>query len=473
MLDELVSKIKTKLASDNLFYFSLDPERALGLEQLLKENLTIVASQNSQYYDLFKQAQIKYLHINSENLQTLNSHQLIASKQFVDYFEANKTSTNYFQTFKISSAFAKNVQKLNGYLLNTDGQQNRLFENKISQYNMLVNTSVNLPKSLVIDLSNNDYQQLSEQLGARFVVQFNRSHTGQGTFFINNANEYQNLVALFPGRSVKVSEFISGEAYTVNACVTRQGTLIAGLSYQLTGISQLTMHQGGTVGNDWQQRIGFEDQTQQQIINLVTQIGDVMYKAGYLGLFGVDLIIKQGVPYFIEINARQAASVAMWSKIQLLENQVPLALFHLLEFMQIDYTIDINQYNFQNTSPLPYSQIFMRAKQNTLINKQISMGVYRLQSDNSAYDFVNDQSRANVIYLDEDQDKPLILQKSAYSIDQIPDQSMLILSPAQGVTIAQGAELARLQLKSSAFEKDGQIKPWILEIFKTLELYMS
>ena len=163
-IGSLVSKVNNKLEGSAYFYLSNDPERALGLETLLK-NYHVVHIDRSQYLDDFAAAGIKYFCLQEELPAEIppgqelfrSSLKLIKSPKFLSYFASNKQQINYFQTFKISPAFAISVNGLGGVLLNTPAILNRLFEDKISQYQELTNLPVSLPKTIIAKLSDLSY----------------------------------------------------------------------------------------------------------------------------------------------------------------------------------------------------------------------------------------------------------------------------------------------------------------------------
>jgi hypothetical protein len=198
-----------------------------------------------------------------------------------------------------------------------------------------------------------------------------------------------------------------------------------------------------------------------------------MQQDGFSGMFGLDFIVKEdGSHFFIEINARQPASIPMYSKIQLAQKQIPLALLHLAEFLEIDYMIDIEQYNFENLKPVNFSQIFIRAPKDCQIRCRLQAGIYRLQGDNAGYDPVKQSVTPDTIFLDEQRDKSLIFQKNSYSIhDFSAGPGMLILTQRAGRIIKANEEFARMQINSNALLASGELKGWIVEVLKAVYSY--
>ena len=474
-LDSVTSKVNKALENSKLFYLANDPERALGLEKLIT-NLVIVHIDNNEYLDDFDLLNIKYYCLAKESTFSTDffrsSIKLIKSPEFQKFFDKEKALKNYFQTFKISKAFEIAVQSLNANLINTPASLNRRYEDKISQFQILSKLPIQLPKSKIAILCDLTYQNLSTEFGEEFIIQFAWGHTGSSTVFIKNEEDFSKVLQDFSKRTVKVSEFVDGVAYTVNCCITRQGIAFGGLSKQITGIEQLTPLTGGTVGNDWSQYSEFINGLE-NLKNEIMIIGERMKQDGYFGLFGLDLIVKEdGSHVFIEINARQPASIPMYTKIQLSLGQIPLSLLHLAEFLNIEYKIDIKEYNNANMLPSNFSQIFIRAPKDSEIKTRLTSGIYRLQGDNAGFNPVTDQQTPNTIFLDEQRDKSLIFQKPAYSIDQVDGVTgILLLTQSPGRIIKGNDEFARIQIATSAFQSNVQLKQWIVEALQAVYNY--
>lgn len=470
-LQSLLGKVNQKLENASLFYLSNDPEKSIGLEKRLI-NFHPVFIDDSQFIEYFKLNGLKHFSLKENNTAEVfrSSVKLIKSPEFLNYFNTNKRAVNYIQTFKISSPFAFQVEQLKAYSLNTSAQLNRTFEDKITQYQSISKLGIQLPKTVIGVFGELIYSDLVRQFGERFVVQFERGHTGSGTIFINNKDEFENIKKEFPARHVRVSEFLEGREYTINACVGKNGVYIGGLSVQITGIEGLAAFRGATIGNDWSYRQDFVNGIE-GLLDDVKKIGDDMRINGYKGLFGVDLIVlPTGAHRIIEINARQPASIPMYTKIQLLSEQIPLSLIHLAEFMGIEYDIDVNEYNLTNTRPQYYSQVFLRPLDNFVIQTEIKMGIYSLKGDsidNNAT--INNESKGNAIFLDEEKDKALSYVSSGFTINDIKNEGILLMTQKKGLLIKMNGELSRIQLSQSALDATGVLKPWIKEVLLAIK----
>jgi glutathione synthase/RimK-type ligase-like ATP-grasp enzyme len=449
-LESAVKKINRHLENSALFYLSNDPERALGLEKLLP-SLHIVYIDSSQYGPYLDATDVKSMCLADlgGDSEYRSSAKLIRSPEFVEYFNKHKKAKNYIQTFKISSQFSFQVSKLGCAAVNTSAALNRRFEDKISQYENICDIGISLPRTVIIELGELAYADLVNELGIKFVVQFDRGHTGSGTVFIENETQFVELQKQFPMRHVRISQFVEGRAYTLNACVGRDGIYMGGLSAQITGISELTPNAGGTIGNDWAYRkdlVSGVDAIREDVI----KIGNKMRASGYKGLFGVDLVVRpDGTHAVIEINARQPASIPMYTRMQLSSGQVPLALIHLLEFLDLQYEIDVERYNEFNLKPSEFAQIFIRPETDMLLQREMEMGVYKLV--HGEMQFI----------------------RNGYSIEQIEGNEFIVLTQKAGRIVKRNAELARIQMKQGVLDENGELKRWVINTLLAIKEYQK
>lgn len=471
-LQNTIKLINEFLNRKNLYYFVRDPERALGLGMILN-NYHIIHVLKSQYQQYFDDIGVNYFCLEADdsliNKFPGGARILLKEPTALDYLKKYQKEVNFAQTFKVSPAFIKNAQAQNLTVLNSSVEATRVFEEKLSQYQEFA-SYVRFPKTIISSFDQVTFLQIVQSLGTKFVVQFARGHTGSGTYIIETEEEFNALQAENLQRTAKFSSFIQGHTYTLNACVTRVGVFVGGLSFQITGIPDLGAGKGATVGNDWSRRMGIENYD--IILKQTETIGTIMYKKGFRGMYGVDFVVTQnGEIFIIEVNARQTASVPMYTKVQFLKGEIPLSMLHLLEFFNLDIHQKPIDYNKRNILPDNYSQVFIRAQQEFKVNHQVSMGIYRLQGDNAAINRYTDEVASTTIFLDEDRDKSLLFQKYAAGVYTMDRQGVLILTPVAQRIIKKGEELARIQLNQSAVDNSGNLSPWIIETLNAIKYH--
>jgi len=378
-LTSLLQKINFITKTKPIFYACNNAERALGLEDLI-ENYHIINIDCNQAISYIRNSGINIFcleeSLNQKNPIKRNSNKLINHQNTLDYINQNRNEDAYLMVFKIAPNIEKTAEKLNLKLLNTTSSLNRKFELKISQFNELSKVGINFPKTEINNLKNFSWEEIEKIYGSKIIIQFDRGHTGSGTLIIQSKTELEELKNKYPERTVRLAKYIEGKAYTLNACITKKGIFMGGLNYQLTGLPEATSNPNATVGNDWYYPRLLNKEIINKIKNNTMIIGETMRTNGFLGMFGIDLIVKDNEVYIIEVNARQPASIPMYTYLQIERGQIPLKLIHIAEFMGVDYEIDIEEYNKINLEPIEASQIFIRSikKEKSLLTGKFKVG---------------------------------------------------------------------------------------------------
>jgi predicted ATP-grasp superfamily ATP-dependent carboligase len=105
-----------------------------------------------------------------------------------------------------------------------------------------------------------------------------------------------------PGR-LYLQEFIEGEPCAAVFVAFPQETRLVGITQQLVGTSWLHAPAFSYCGS-----ISFTPSA--ELTQRMQQMGDVLARGcDLMGIFGVDFILRDGVPYLIEVNPRYTASV--------------------------------------------------------------------------------------------------------------------------------------------------------------------
>jgi hypothetical protein len=476
---------ESKHISPTIFYICNDFERALGLELILPNFHIVCIDWNKGISEARKQgANIFCLEesINSLNPIFRNSNRLLQVKQVQEYIKLHTPQGTVPNVifFKIAHNIEQTCKELGYNILNTTADLNQLFELKLSQFEVLNSInhqassikSIRFPKTTISPLKDINFEKTVKEIGIPFVIQYDRGHTGSSTVFVNNRNEFDAELNKYPNRMAKFSKKIDGEAWTLNACVTRNGIVYGGLCYQITGIKKCTTKLGGTVGNDWSVTNLLSKKSIEQIVIITKNSGDIMSAHGYKGLFGLDLVIdKDGEVYLIEINARQPASTGMHTKLLLQDNEIPLELLHIAEFLfpeDKDYISFINKtlgtaYTISNLK-----DALERQNKQELLPKDAAQVIIRNTSD------IDINAKLTVetgIYTYKD--SMLQIVREGFSISDIEaTDEFLILASETGRIISPEAEVARLQMKKSAMilsDKTLVPNPEIIKIIEAIK----
>ena len=204
-----------------------------------------------------------------------------------------------------------------------------------------------------------DYDELVEKaratgLGDDLVVQLPWGDSGKTTFFISDRAGWDAATRdhELTGVELKVMKRINCRAVAVEAVLTRHGTLVGPIMADITGYAELTPYQGGWAGNDVYLDVLTADQRARARV-LTQNLGARLATEGYRGFFEVDYLVDTdtGELYLGEINPRLSGISSMTNVTAGAYAELPLFLFHLLEYLDVDYVIDVDEINDRWADP--------------------------------------------------------------------------------------------------------------------------
>jgi biotin carboxylase len=247
-----------------------------------------------------------------------------------------------------------------------------------------------VPNVLGRAASYDDLQKLARGagLGDDLVVQTPYGDSGKTTFFIKSREDWDKYAAKDPlhEEDLKVMKRVRCTALAVEAVLTRHGTLVGPLMNDITGHPELTPYPGGWAGNDYPARLSPEQRARAR--DMTSRLGDRLAQEGFRGFFEVDYLIDldTGDLWLGEINPRISGISSMTNVTAGAYADMPLFLFHLLEYMGVDYEVDIAEINArwaQETDVDVWSQIIMKETDDALelLTETPKTGIYRLGED--------------------------------------------------------------------------------------------
>ncbi len=290
-----------------IIYITRDIERARGC--LTTPSVSIISNDS----DFAKSLKNTY----SKQIFLIPSNKILDTYELLEHAETTRIVSSLenpqIVVFKNTAKIEKHCKEQGYTLLNPKASLAASIEEKLTQLDTLENLTEWMPR----------YEKKTiEKLhwfGEAFIIQFNHSHTGSGTIYLDSEEKLHELKELFPKRECRIAPFIDGPIFTSNIVVGKDKTLLGNINYQITGIEPFTDLPFATIGNDWgaPYRI-LSDSARTKYEQLSYEVAGKLKNLGWKGLFGIDAIwsVKESRWYLIEINARQPASASYESELQ-------------------------------------------------------------------------------------------------------------------------------------------------------------
>jgi len=228
------------------------------------------------------------------------------------------------------------------------------------------------------------------KLGEDLVIQSPYGDSGRTTYFISSEDDwatYGEEIAEAP--EVKVMRRIRNRAFAVEACITRHGTIVGPVMTDLTGYKSLTPYKGGWCGNDlWPKALPPEQQLVAR--KMIQRLGDRLAAEGYRGFLEIDILVDVDTDevYLGEINPRVSGASSLTNVTAGAYADLPLFCFHILEYLNVDYEIDVDDINdrwAEAASIDMWSQLIIKEPEDRVerLVAAPKTGIWQFQADGS------------------------------------------------------------------------------------------
>jgi hypothetical protein len=301
----------------------------------------------------------------------------------------------------------------------------------------------------------NSYKHLkliSSVLGTDLVIQMPYGNSGENTFFISNEHDYEKYASIIENEKVvKIMKKLKCRNAAIEACVTKFGTIRSPIYLELIGNEQLTPYTGGWCSNELLPK-RFSKEIRDKIRNYTQNFGDQLFKDGYRGYFELDFMIDEeddNEVYLGELNPRLTTISNLTNNCDCANRDLPLFLFHLLEWMDVPFEIDLNSLN-EKWAEENYNESFSLLNvKHTLdsvekITDIPSSGVWKMKMD------------MNICY------KTFATKRESFSSE---NEAFYFNIAKEGDDLYEGVDLGILLLKGNVTSDDHQLskraKKWI------------
>jgi len=236
-------------------------------------------------------------------------------------------------------------------------------------------------------------------IGTDLVVQTPYGDSGQTTFFVASAADWDEHEERIVGQELKVMKRINCREAAIEGVITRHGTLVGPLMTELTGFPELTPYGGGWCGNDVF-AAALSEEHRRQARAFTRQMGERLRQEGYRGYFELDFLadMDTGDMWLGELNPRVTGASSMTNVTAVAYGDMPLFLFHLLEFLDVDYEIDVDDLNAGWAQPSAideWSQFILKDTADVveLITEAPRSGIWKLDpAAHGGISFVRDET---------------------------------------------------------------------------------
>ncbi|HRV95420.1 MAG TPA: biotin carboxylase [Anaerolineae bacterium] len=226
---------------------------------------------------------------------------------------------------------------------------------------------------------------VSEALGSDLVVQTPFGDSGHTTFFISNEEEWEKYAEeIIAEPEVKVMKRINCRGSAMEACVTRNGTIVGPLMTELVGFKELTPYKGGWCGNEIYADT-FTPEIRRKARESTYAVGEQLKKEGYRGYFEIDFLldIDSNDVYLGEINPRVTGASSITNHAVFALADAPLFMFHLLEWMDVDFELDVQELNERWAKPEnidDWGQLVIKHTEDTIniVTKAPPTGIWQM-----------------------------------------------------------------------------------------------
>lgn len=162
------------------------------------------------------------------------------------------------------------------------------------------------------------------------VLRRSRTSGGAGLIRVEDRRDLPGHWPDEPEAYVSVAPYIEdGVPINVGAVVWKDGITLHPASVQLIGTAGCTSRPFGFCGNDFSAIASMDDRILDEVEASTRRVGEWLRAHGFLGAFGVDYLVKDGLPLFIEVNPRFQGSTHLSCQISVEMGESCILLDHL------------------------------------------------------------------------------------------------------------------------------------------------
>ena len=415
--------------------------------------------------------------LGGEYPQKLNTSSILKLQKVREWLE-QKNNLNLF-VYKAATPLDEIIKDLPVKLLSSPGYIRKPLEDKKVFREEAERAGIRIPRGenlAIKELTEKKWDELKQKYGARLVFQLTDYSTGggQGTFFIDTKADFDKFNEFVKSDEkkksltwVNVCERVGGRPASITGCAIKYGTVTGILQTQIMDQPELAGFKGRSgvwLGHDWNVR--FSEKAQLNAETLCKKWGEHIYKKGYKGIFGLDVMVTDKEEIIvIECNSRYTGAFPVYTMMQLNQGEMPLDVWHLAEWLGLDYEMDIKEVQKVSREPKAGAHIILHnlAEKEVKAKKTVRAGVWGIRPINSANKFKDKGAFAPMIDIE--------WVREGFSLMDIKADNEFVLCdrmPNQGQTVKPGERMGKLMFKRRIIDDQGNLLPEIKELVKGL-----
>jgi biotin carboxylase len=327
-----------------------------------------------------------------ESIEDINNY-LLEHKEVIDFIQSRADGENAgVASFLMFDEHTEEVCKQLGLRVAfPPAALRQRMDNKIETVRIGNKAGVpSVPNVLAKVGSYEELLEVSRELGDDLVVQTAFGDSGHTTFFIASEEDYYKYAEEIEAEpEVKIMKRINCRGSAIEACATRCGTVVGPLMTELVGFKILTPYKGGWCGNEMFAG-AFSQEVRDKAREYTFKFGEALREEGYRGYFELDFLIDMdnGEVYLGELNPRVTGASSLTNVAAFAHSDIPLFLFHLLEFSDLDFDLDIEEINERWSHPDSvdsWSQLVIKHTDESvdLLTQAPHTGVWKMAEDGS------------------------------------------------------------------------------------------
>ena len=375
-------------------------------------------------------------------------------------------------------------------LLSTPGYIRKVFENKKEFRVEAQKAGLRIPKGvtlLIDEVTDEKWEFCKAEYGERLVFQLT-DYTiggGLGTFFIDTRDDLEKFREFVERRSkdrvlnwVNVTERIEGRQGSVAGCATYYGGVAGPLQNQIMDqpeLAALVGRSGVWLGQDWFVR--FSKKAQLAAEEQVRKWSEYVYKRGYKGIFGLDVIVTdEDEVVVIECNARYTGAFPVLTMAMLKNGEMPIDVWHLLEWMGVEYEMDIDKVQRVYREPKEGAFVILHNLERKFVTptKTVRAGVYKVKTLYSQGRLIKGFSTNDIHHSNIGRDSETVkveYLRPGFSLLDIKDENEFVLCdrvPTEQMVLKPAERLGRLIFGRRIVTDEGELLPWTRGVVKAV-----